>query len=226
MGSSVENLVDDQSDIPRGGGKGSKRKWFKRRKKESKDKRKMKSQLSLQEETTKTDVVTKQRSHSDFHLLDGPDHEDSKPLSASHEELESSVQFEEELENSPQALYKRRRSYTTIAAPIMAKYAALVKEKKQMEPAPIIEKKLESLTRTASLRVKDMDPQTFQHSLLCTQLEFKLRAALQNIHTPLTSSPLYQQLRLEKCDSKHQVREGERRGEGKENKDRERMEAD
>ena len=209
--------MDDQPDTQRGGGKGSKRKWFKRRKKESKDKRKIKMQMSLQEETSKADLVTKQRSHSDFNILDGPDHDDLKKLSASHEELETSSQFEEDLENSPRAVYKRRRSYTIIAAPIMEKYTALVREKKkQMEAAPIIEKKLESLKRTASLRVKEMDPQTFQHSLFCTQLEFKLRAALQNIHTPLTSSSVYQQLRLEeesKCDSKYQVGEAEGRRE-------------
>ncbi len=40
----------------------------------------------------------------------------------------------------------------------------------------------------------EMTPLTFKHSLFCNQLKYKLRSALQNIHTPLTLCPSILQL--------------------------------
>lgn len=43
----------------------------------------------------------------------------------------------------------------------------------------------------------EMTPLTFKQSLFCNQLKYKLRSALQNIHTPLHLSHALQQLQLE-----------------------------
>lgn len=53
-----------------------------------------------------------------------------------------------------------------------------------------------------------MTPQRYRRSLYCDQLKYKLRAALQNIHTPLSLSPIYLQLCVDddaKCDSRYQL---------------------
>lgn len=53
-----------------------------------------------------------------------------------------------------------------------------------------------------------MSPPRYRGSLYCDQLKYKLRAALQNIHTPLSLSPIYLQLRVDddaKCDSRYQL---------------------
>lgn len=42
----------------------------------------------------------------------------------------------------------------------------------------------------------EMTPLTFKQSLFCNQLKYKLRSALQNIHTPLTLNHAYQHLQL------------------------------
>lgn len=54
----------------------------------------------------------------------------------------------------------------------------------------------------------EMSPQRYRRSLYCDQLKYKLRAALQNIHTPLSLSPIYTQLCADedaKCDSRYQL---------------------
>lgn len=50
----------------------------------------------------------------------------------------------------------------------------------------------------------EMTPMTFKQSLFCSQLKYKLRSALQNIHVPLSLSPAFQQLRL-KGDARYQL---------------------
>ena len=53
-----------------------------------------------------------------------------------------------------------------------------------------------------------MSPPRYRRSLYCDQLMYKLRAALQNIHTPLSLSPIYHQLCVDddaKCDSRYQL---------------------
>lgn len=53
-----------------------------------------------------------------------------------------------------------------------------------------------------------MSPPRYRRSLYCDQLKYKLRAALQNIHTPLSLSPIYHQLCVDddaKCDSRYQL---------------------
>ena len=53
-----------------------------------------------------------------------------------------------------------------------------------------------------------MSPLRYRRSLYCDQLKYKLRAALQNIHTPLSLSPIYLQLCVDddaKCDSRYQL---------------------
>ena len=53
-----------------------------------------------------------------------------------------------------------------------------------------------------------MSPPRYRRSLYCDQLKYKLRAALQNIHTPLSLSPIYLQLCVDddaKCDSRYQL---------------------
>lgn len=48
-----------------------------------------------------------------------------------------------------------------------------------------------------SLPPAEMTPMTFKQSLFCKQLQYKLRSALQNIHTPLILSHTFQQLQLD-----------------------------
>ena len=199
-------------DTPRGKGK---KKWFRRKKKDKdKDKRKvMKTQMSLQErEKMEEEPMTKPRSKSTFGVLDSPEPDDLQ----THPHNDTEAKFNDEmgeLKNSPRAVFKKGRSYTIMTAPILAKYTALVEEQRRTEAPPTKEDSLEALCpRFESLRVKEMTPPLFQRSLFCSQLEYKLRAALQNMHTPLTSSPVYLQLRADedsKCDSKYQVCEGE-----------------
>lgn len=191
--SSVENLLDEG---PSSTAKESKwkRKLFKRKKK-NKDKKKVKTQTSLQEAVQRHEMGIKPRSNSDvideYHIVEC---EEEKRRSQSHDELDSKCE-----ENSVRTSTKKRRSNS-----IMAKYTALVEEQKKMVGPPIDKIPMEpSLPPFDNVQVKDMDSKTFQESLFCKQLEYKLRAALQNVHTPLTSSPIYQQLRA--VDSKHQV---------------------
>ena len=216
---SVDDLMEGLPDTPRGKGK---KKWFRRKKKDKdkdkdKDKRKvMKTQMSLQErsggEKMEEESVTKPRSKSAFGILDSPEPDDLH----THSHNDTGAKFNDEmgeLKNSPRAVFKKNRSYSIMTAPILAKYTALVEEQRRTEAPPTKEDSLEALCpRFESLRVKEMTPHLFQRSLFCSQLEYKLRAALQNMHTPLTSSPVYLQLRADedsKCDSKYQVSEGE-----------------
>ena len=165
----------------------------------------MKSQISLQEAVQRQEAGLKPRSNSDvleeFHIVDC---EDEKLCSQSYDELDSKCE-----EDDVRTVTKKRRSNS-----IMAKYTALVEEQKKTVAPPIDKNPTEpSLPPFDNVQVKDMDSGTFKESLFCKQLEYKLRAALQNVHVPLTSSPVYHQLRADgNCDSKYQV--GERGEEG------------
>lgn len=54
----------------------------------------------------------------------------------------------------------------------------------------------------------EMSPLAFEQSLFCNQLKYKLRAALQNIHTPLSLSPTYLTIQADadsNCDTRCQL---------------------
>lgn len=159
----------------------------------------MKSQISLHEAVQRQEVNMKRRSNSDvleeYHIVD---YEDEKVCSQSHDELDSKCE-----EDDVRTVTTKRRSNS-----IMAKYTALVEKQKKMVAPPVDKSLMEpSLPPFDNVQVKDMDSDTFKESLFCKQLEYKLRAALQNVHIPLTSSPVYHQLRAD-SGSKLQVQEG------------------
>lgn len=179
MGSSVDSLLDD-SPKP---GKGSKtRRWFKpKRKKKTKSKH-LKQQMSLQE--SKTDrppqdaEAKKQRSKSHDVTFDGGEEDKRQSLSRGGGGGGSSEGTDAPRKNT----LMRRRSNT-----IIDKYRAIVDEQKKKEVPRVVKEKLESLPHFVDIRVGEMSVEEFRESLFCTQLEYKLRAALQNVHTSLTS---------------------------------------
>ncbi len=112
---------------------------------------------------------------------------------------------------SPPAVgYVKRRSYTMLTGHITAKYQALDARQKS-EQAPVKRGGGSFKARSyesVKLSVAEMSPERFRKTLYCAQLQYKLRFALQNIHTPLTTSPVYLQLCADEdsmCDSRYQL---------------------
>ncbi len=105
---------------------------------------------------------------------------------------------------------KKRRSYTMLTGHITAKYQALDARQKSEKPPP---KRGGDYTKlrlyeNVKFSVAEMTPERFRKTLYCEQLQYKLRFALQNIHTPLTTSPVYLQLCADEdsmCDSRYQL---------------------
>ena len=67
---------------------------------------------------------------------------------------------------------------------------------------------LERVSAVEATPPADMTPLTFKQSLFCSQLKYKLRSALQNIHTPLDLSHTLQQLQLQNgynMDTRYQL---------------------
>jgi hypothetical protein len=184
----MENLLGDTPKGAGGGGGGGKegkqkKKWRLRRKKKDKSKAAVKQQMSLPEEGTEDAAAKKQRSKShDFDTL-SERIEDGKLRSLTHDGRELSRVTDSSL-RTVATKKKVRRSNT-----IIEKYRAIVDEQKKKEVPPIVKEKLESLPRFVDVRVWEMSPEEFRESLFCTQLEYKLRAALQNVHTPLGCGP-------------------------------------
>ena len=161
----------------------------------------MKSQASLPEETTDYTVEVKKRSKSNIitQITDSPLRSEPPTQRSSTHDIKSSAKQQQQDVKEGSAL-KKRRSNT-----IIEKYRAIVDEQKRKKVPPIVKEKLDSLPRFVNISFRDMSPDEFKESLFCTQLEYKLRAALQNVHTPLNSSPVYHQLIREDGDSKIQV---------------------
>ena len=175
MGSSVENLLGGSPK--EAAGKESKRKrWFKRRKTKQKH---LKQQVSLQENRPAGDIATKkERSESHDITFEGGDDGKRQSLTRGAGGNADSV-------DAPRMnTLMKRRSNT-----IIEKYRAIVDEQKKKEVPRVVKEKLESLPRFVHVKVGEMTAEEFRESLFCTQLEYKLRAALQNVHTPLTSDP-------------------------------------
>ena len=119
--------------------------------------------------------------------------------------------------------YPVRRSYTMLTDHITKKYKKKVLEKVRAdssgsggvsETSSTLSPVKESLREEENGGVIDlippakMSPLRYRRSLYCDQLKYKLRAALQNIHTPLSLSPIYLQLCVDddaKCDSRYQL---------------------
>ena len=122
--------------------------------------------------------------------------------------------------------YPVKRSYTMLTDHITKKYQKKVLEKKRADSSgsgmseasstlsPVKELLREEEECTQNGAVCDlalpakMSPLRYRRSLYCDQLKYKLRAALQNIHTPLSLSPIYLQLCVDddaKCDSRYQL---------------------
>lgn len=177
IGSSVDSLLDDS---PKPGKKSKRRKgWFGKKKTKSKH---LKQQMSLQE--SKTDrppqdtQAKKQRSKSHDVAFDGGEDDKRQSLSRGGGGGGGSDGTDAPRKNT----LMRRRSNT-----IIDKYRAIVDAQKKKEVPRVVKEKLESLPRFVDVRVGEMSVEEFRESLFCTQLEYKLRAALQNVHTSLTS---------------------------------------
>ena len=106
---------------------------------------------------------------------------------------------------------KKRRSYTMLTSHITAKYQALhARTRRKSDEA--LPKRGDSMKmkkyESVKISVKKMSPEAFQTTLYNKQLKYKLRFALQSIHTPLTTSPVYLQLCADEdsmCDSRYQL---------------------
>lgn len=162
-----------------------------------------------------TDITTKPRSKSEIGskaTLVALTENDSKMRSKSEHEV---------LDEPGPSLFRKRRSYTLLTGDITAKYAALEAKRKSTQPKevtntsdpqlPVVDNSVhvrKTLERFDSIPPAEMSPRSFQTSLYCDQLKYKLRAALQNIHTPLSLSPVYLQLCVDedsKCDTRYQL---------------------
>ena len=115
----------------------------------------------------------------------------------------------------------RRLISRTYTNPITAKYAALdakrkADEKRSSAVSSVRDSVFSSPRREGesppanydATPPAEMSPRTFRKSLYCEQLEYKLRTALQNIHTPLSLSPVYLQLCADEdamCDARYQL---------------------
>ena len=179
MGSSVENLLEGGL---KPGKENKKKRWFKRKKIKPKH---LKQQVSLQEErpAAADDIVMKQqRSKSHDVAFDGAAAEEG----GKRQSLQRGSGGPDSVDagdNTPRMnTLKKRRSNT-----IIEKYRAIVDEQKKKEVPRVVKEKLDSLPRFVHVKVGEMSEEEFRESLFCTQLEYKLRAALQNVHTPLTS---------------------------------------
>ena len=128
--------------------------------------------------------------------------------------------------------YPVKRSYTMLTDHITKKYQRMVLDKRRADSSgsggvsetsstlsPVKESMREEEDgsgRSSGGRGEGIDftppskmsPLKYRRSLYCDQLKYKLRAALQNIHTPLSLSPIYLQLCVDddaKCDSRYQL---------------------
>ena len=208
IGSSAENLLEGVAQTE-GGAAGKKLKKKKRwRLRRNKEKVKgVKQQRSVQEdqvwrpteEEEETELAKKQRSKS--HDLDAT--LVSRETTGSRGSTMRGGRTSEV--GSLRTTFKKRRSNT-----IIDKYRAIVDEQKKKQLAQVVSEKLDSLPRFVDVRVGDMGSEEFRVSLYCTQLEYKLRAALQNVHAPLVPGvrgdhqarvDLKQQVRLCVCVS-------------------------
>ena len=140
------------------------------------------------------------------------------PKRRSRSELSPPAREEEreedkELEESPRARYKYRRSYTLLTGHITAKYARKKKtasvatiDSKSSTESPkkdAVDQKYESVAEVIVMSVPK-----FKRTLYIDQLKYKLRVALHGIHTPLSSNPVYLQLCADEdsmCDSRYQL---------------------
>ena len=168
-----------------------------------------------------TDLAPKPRSKSEIGskaVLVALAESDSKGKVRSKSEHES-------LDEPGQSRFRKRRSYTLLTGDITAKYSALEAKRKSTQlkanvtetsksndpQPPVVENSdqvRKTLERFDSIPPAEMSPKSFQKSLYCDQLKYKLRAALQNMHTPLSLSPVYLQLSVDedsKCDTRYQL---------------------
>ena len=125
--------------------------------------------------------------------------------------------------------YPVKRSYTMLTDHITKKYQKKILEKLRTDSgvssgsgasetpstlSPVKESAKEEEDKDTTQAMVDLTPpskmstQRYRRSLYCDQLKYKLRAALQNVHTPLSLSPIYLQLCVDddaKCDSRYQL---------------------
>lgn len=111
-----------------------------------------------------------------------------------------------------------RRSYTLLTADITAKYAkkkhSHLIEAKISEYAtangthhspPSASSELVATAQLVATPPAELSAESFQKSLYCNQLKYKLRSAMQNIHTPLSVGPVELCQRTGECDTRYQL---------------------
>lgn len=158
---------------------------------------------------SQSELVTKESVEDVEAVLDFPKRRSASELSPSP----PTVEEDKELEESPKAAYKYRRSYTLLTGHITAKYARKRKsasvtniDTKTSTESPkkdTTDQKYESVAE-----VMVMSAAKFKRTLYMDQLTYKLRVALHGIHTPLSSNPVYLQLCVDEdsmCDSRYQL---------------------
>lgn len=207
-GSSMENLLDvEGTEVEKEiAGSPAQRKKFKRLRK-LRDRLRRRKDVEVRERKSRSKSMTKEKSVEDV--------EATMDLQKrrSRSEIPSSPKEEEEdqdLEESPRAIHRHRRSYTLLTSHITAKYAA----KKKVESAKNANRKIsvENPKKDVSdqqyesvAEVAAMSPVKFKKTFYNSQLKYKLRVALQGVHAPLSSNPVYLQQCADK-DSSCQLR--------------------
>ena len=211
-GQSTENLLEVYTPLEGDSPQSSPRRGFKKFRRNLKERFRKRAKDEQQKPRSKSekDAIIKEVS------LDVP-----KPRSTS--ELHYSQNKSSE-EDSPKKTHKARRSYTILLKDITDKYATGRKPKSKETSSTTTTTttgnttsgpsssggtpKTDSKYQDVRSSVARMPPGRFKRSLYCGQLKYKLRVALQGIHTPLSTSPIYLQLCADedsKCDSRYHL---------------------
>lgn len=204
-GPSYENLFE-AAEESRKKSKGKLRKLRDRFKKHSKSSNKMVDKMD-DKLANRSLLLRKPRSQSELVRKDSTEVEPEMDLVKRRSKSEMDV-VEEELDGSlPKNHKPKRRSYTLLTRHITDKYAKRKSEGAHSPESPKKEPSPQKYHNVKSL-LPSMNAEKFRDSLYCDQLKYKLRWALQNIHTPLSVSPIYLQLCADEdsmCDSRYQL---------------------
>ena len=182
--------------------------------KRAKQKKKKKWRLFKKKKSIEElEVIKTGRSQSDYPIKkDEVNFREDKIRSVSHDTV---------LDGKKEPMNKKIDRYTVY----MLDYKAKLEERKKLSPNRDTERGEEETLTSPDVNTDgvqstsnglnrldvttppaEMSPLTFKKSLYCNQLKYKLRYALQSIHTPLTLSPAFLQLQAENSSSQSNAR--------------------
>lgn len=203
-GSSMENLLDMEGTELEKEIKESpaQRKKFKRLRK-LRDRLRRRKDVEVRERKPRSKSMTKEKSIDDVEAT-----MDLQKRRSRSEVPSSPKEEDQDLDESPRAIHRHRRSYTLLTSHITAKYAAKkkvegVKNANRKSSAENLKKDVRQYESVAE--VAAMSPVKFKRTFYNSQLKYKLRVALQGVHAPLSSNPVYLQQCADK-DSSCQLR--------------------